>query len=71
MGGKVAIDLRAGKNLAGAFWQPKLVLMDPDTLNTLPDATFADATKSRRAWGQTALISSPARSRRRSAMRIS
>ena len=42
VGGKVAIDLRAGKNLAGAFWQPKLVLMDPDTLNTLPDATFAD-----------------------------
>ena len=42
VGGKVAIDLRAGKNLAGAFWQPKLVLMDPDTLNTLPDATFSD-----------------------------
>ena len=42
VGGKVAIDLRAGKNLAGAFWQPKLVLMDPDTLNTLPDTTFAD-----------------------------
>lgn len=42
VGGKVAIDLEAGKNLAGAFWQPKLVLMDPDTLDTLPDATFAD-----------------------------
>lgn len=42
VGGKVAIDLQAGKNLAGAFWQPKLVLMDPETLNTLPDATFAD-----------------------------
>lgn len=42
VGGKVAIDLQAGKNLAGAFWQPKLVLMDPDTLDTLPDATFAD-----------------------------
>lgn len=42
VGGKVAIDLEAGKNLAGAFWQPKLVLMDPDTLNTLPDSTFAD-----------------------------
>ena len=42
VGGKVAIDLRAGKNLAGCFWQPKLVLMDPDTLNTLSDATFAD-----------------------------
>jgi len=41
VGGKVAIDLVAGKNLAGAFHQPKLVLMDTDTLNTLPDADFA------------------------------
>ena len=42
VGGKVAIDLKAGKNLAGAFWQPKLVLMDPDVLNTLSDKTFSD-----------------------------
>jgi len=42
VGGKVAIDLKAGKNLAGAFYQPKLVLMDPDTLDTLSDAAFAD-----------------------------
>jgi len=42
VGGKVAIDLVAGKNLAGCFWQPRLVLMDPETLNTLPDQTFAD-----------------------------
>lgn len=42
VGGKVAIDLNAGKNLAGTFWQPKLVLMDPDTLKTLPDETFSD-----------------------------
>ena len=42
VGGKVAIDLAAGKNLAGAFWQPKLVLMDPETLNTLSDAVFSD-----------------------------
>ncbi len=42
VGGKVAIDLAAGKNLAGAFWQPKLVLMDPEVLSTLPDATFSD-----------------------------
>lgn len=42
VGGKVAIDLAHGKNLAGAFWQPKIVLMDPDTLDTLDDLTFAD-----------------------------
>ncbi len=42
VGGKVAIDLVHGKNLAGCFWQPKLVLMDPQTLATLDDATFAD-----------------------------
>ena len=42
VGGKVAIDLKHGKNLAGAFYQPKLVLMDPDTLDTLRDGTFAD-----------------------------
>ncbi len=42
VGGKVAIDLQAGKNLAGAFWQPRLVLMDPDALNTLDEATFSD-----------------------------
>ncbi|NCB62082.1 MAG: 3-dehydroquinate synthase [Clostridia bacterium] len=42
VGGKVAVNLRAGKNLAGTFWQPKLVLMDPDLLDTLDDRTFAD-----------------------------
>ena len=42
VGGKVAIDLRSGKNLAGAFWQPRLVLMDPNVLNTLDDKTFSD-----------------------------
>lgn len=42
VGGKTAIDLQAGKNLAGAFWQPSLVLCDIDTLHTLPDDIFRD-----------------------------
>ncbi len=42
VGGKTAIDLPAGKNLCGAFCQPRLVLCDTDTLNTLPKDTFRD-----------------------------
>lgn len=42
VGGKTAIDLKAGKNLAGAFYQPRLVLCDTSALNTLPDEIFAD-----------------------------
>ena len=42
VGGKTAIDLNAGKNLCGAFYQPKLVLCDIDTLNTLPADIFLD-----------------------------
>ena len=42
VGGKTAIDLEAGKNLAGAFWQPRLVLCDTDTLKTLPQDIFRD-----------------------------
>lgn len=42
VGGKTAIDLEAGKNLAGAFWQPRLVLCDTDTLRTLPEDIFRD-----------------------------
>lgn len=42
VGGKTAIDLGAGKNLAGAFWQPRAVLADVGCLGTLTDAQFAD-----------------------------
>ncbi len=42
VGGKTAIDLDCGKNLVGAFYQPKLVLCDTDTLNTLPQDIFRD-----------------------------
>jgi shikimate kinase/3-dehydroquinate synthase len=36
IGGKTAIDLPAGKNLVGAFWQPRLVACALETLGTLP-----------------------------------
>lgn len=42
VGGKTAVDLRHGKNLCGAFWQPSLVLCDTDTLQTLPRETYTD-----------------------------
>ena len=42
VGGKTAVDLKAGKNLAGVFWQPRLVICDCDTLLTLPNEYFLD-----------------------------
>lgn len=42
VGGKTAVDLPQGKNLCGAFWQPSLVVIDPDVLDTLPAHFFSD-----------------------------
>lgn len=40
VGGKTAIDLPKGKNMVGAFHQPSGVLIDPDTLASLPDDQY-------------------------------
>lgn len=42
VGGKTAVNLKSGKNLAGVFNQPELVLCDLKTLLTLPSENFAD-----------------------------
>lgn len=42
VGGKTAVNLKAGKNLAGVFNQPELVLCDTNMLSTLPAEYFAD-----------------------------
>ncbi len=41
VGGKAGINHPRGKNMVGAFWQPKLVLADTDTLGTLPAREFS------------------------------
>lgn len=42
VGGKTAVDLKAGKNLAGTFWQPKAVICDTNTFSTLPETVYLD-----------------------------
>lgn len=42
VGGKVAVDLDAGKNLVGAFYHPKMVLIDPNVLKTLDQRFIND-----------------------------
>jgi 3-dehydroquinate synthase len=40
IGGKTGVNLPGGKNLAGTFHQPKLVIVDTDVLSTLPDREY-------------------------------
>ena len=42
LGGKTGVNLSAGKNLVGAFWQPGLVITDTDTFGTLPRLEYAN-----------------------------
>lgn len=42
VGGKTGVNLNTGKNLAGAFWQPSLVMFDPNVLKTLSYDTILD-----------------------------
>lgn len=51
VGGKTAVNLKAGKNLVGAFHQPCLVVCDTDTFRTLPEDTFADGTSETVKYG--------------------
>lgn len=42
IGGKTAVDLDGIKNIVGAFYQPKAVIIDPDVLKSLPDRQISN-----------------------------
>lgn len=42
VGGKTAVDFKGYKNMIGAFWQPRAVIIDPETLETLPRRRISD-----------------------------
>lgn len=42
IGGKTAIDFEGYKNIVGAFWQPKGVIIDPEVLKTLPERQISN-----------------------------
>ena len=42
VGGKTGVNLKSGKNLAGAFYQPRAVICDIDTFKTLPEDNFKE-----------------------------
>ncbi|MBE5787032.1 MAG: 3-dehydroquinate synthase [Clostridiales bacterium] len=51
VGGKTAVDLPAGKNMAGAFHQPELVICDTDVMRNLPEALLRDGTAEMLKYG--------------------
>lgn len=69
IGGKTGVDLEAGKNLVGAFWQPRMVLTDPSLLATLEPREWAGglaevvkygAIASAELWDQLETMNDPA-----------
>ncbi|KAI8059587.1 hypothetical protein BC940DRAFT_247460 [Gongronella butleri] len=60
IGGKTAIDTPAGKNLIGAFWQPKRIFMDMIFLKTLPEREFsngmAEVIKTAAIWSESDFV---------------
>ena len=50
IGGKTAVDLGDTKNIVGAFWQPKLVIVDPATLSTLPRRHYINGLAEAACW---------------------